>query len=235
MGIREDNLSEDSETLIFAIPGTGASASVLIISDISDLSEEEIANIEDTSTNELTDNPPIVPTTGIVVTDRSGGIISIPIDSTGDPYTEPPNVFITGEGYGAQGEVLLNTEGYAVEIRVVNPGFGYKINKPATAELECIIDSFTMVRPGQEYTSPPKVFVDGDDKVAEALINSKGQIFSIQIKNRSITFDGYPEIKILGGGGYGAKFVPSFACLSPAARVKVGSAKIGTGSYIDCP
>ena len=235
VGIREDNLSEDAETLIFAIPGTGASASVLIISNIDDLSEEEIALIEDASTNELTDNPPIVPTTGIVVTDRSGGIISIPIDSTGDPYTEPPNVFITGEGYGAQGEVLLNTEGYAVEIRVVNPGFGYKINKPATAELECIIDSFTMVRPGQEYTSPPKVFVDGDDKVAEALINSKGQIYSIQIKNRSVVFDGYPEIKILGGGGYGAKFVPSFACLSPAARVKVGSAKIGTGSYIDCP
>ena len=235
VGIREDSVNEDSEKLIFAIPGTGASASVLIISDIDDLSEEEIASIEDKSTNEMTDNPPIIPTTGTIVTDRSGGIISIPIDSTGDPYTEPPNVFITGEGYGAQGEVLLNTEGYAVEIRVVNPGFGYKINKPVNAGLECIIDSFTMVRPGQGYTSPPKVFVDGDDKVAEALINSKGQIYSVQIKNRSATFDEYPEVKILGGGGYGAKFVPSFSCLSPTARVKVGSAKIGTGSYIDCP
>ena len=235
VGIREDNLSEDAETLIFAIPGTGASASVLILSNIDDLSEEEIANIEDKSTNEITDNPPIGPTTGIVITDRGGGIISIPIDSPGDPYTEPPNVFITGEGYGAQGEVLLNTEGYAVEIRVVNPGFGYKINKPVNAGLECIIDSFTMVRPGQGYTSPPKVFVDGDDKVAEALINSKGQIYSVQIKNRSATFDEYPEVKILGGGGYGAKFVPSFSCLSPTARVKVGSAKVGTGSYIDCP
>ena len=79
------------------------------------------------------------------------------------------------------------------------------------------------------------MFVDGDDTVAEALINNKGQIYSIQIKNRSLTFDGYPEIKILGGGGYGAKFVPSFACLEPAVRVKIGSAKIGTGSYIDCP
>ena len=235
VGINKDNVVEDSETLVFSIPGTGASASVLILSDLTNLSEEEINAIEDISTNEIVDNPPILPTTGMVITDRGGGIISIPIDSTGDPYTEPPKVFITGEGYGASGEVLLDTDGYAVEIRVVSPGFGYKINKPVNAGLECIIDSFTMVRPGQGYTSPPKVFVDGDDKVAEALINNKGQIYSVQIKNRSATFDEYPEVKILGGGGYGAKFVPSFSCLSPAARVKVGSAKIGTGSYIDCP
>ena len=235
VGIRKDDVVEDSETLVFAIPGTGASASVLISSDIADLTEEEIDAIENISTNELVDNPPKLPETGVIVTDRAGGIISIPVDNPGDSYTEPPAVFITGEGYGAQGEALLDTNGFVREIRVTDPGFGYKINKPINAELECIIDSFTMLRPGQEYTSAPKVFVDGDDSVAEALINSKGQIFSIQIKNRSITFDGYPEIKILGGGGYGAKFIPSFSCLSPAARVKVGSAKIGTGSYIDCP
>ena len=235
VGINKDGTLEDEETLIFSIPGTGASASVLILSDLTDLSDEEITRLEDISTNKLVDNPPIIPTSGTIVTDRSGGIISIPIDSSGDPYTEPPAVFITGEGYGASGEVLLDTEGYAREIRIVDPGFGYKINKPVTAELECIIDSFTMVRPGQGYTSEPKVFVDGDDRVAEAVINTKGQIISVRIKNRSVVFDGYPEIKILGGGGYGAKFVPSFACLSPTARVKVGSAKIGTGSYIDCP
>ena len=48
-------------------------------------------------------------------------------------------------------------------------------------------------------------------------------------------FSDYPEVKILGGGGYGAKFLPSLACLDPAERVRIGSAKIGTGSYIDCP
>jgi len=235
VGIRKDDVVEDSETLIFSIPGTGASVSVLITSDIADLTEEEISRIEDLSTNDLVDNSPVLPTTGVVVTDKGGGIINIPIDSTGTPYKEPPKVFITGEGYGASGEVLLDPEGYATEIRIVNPGVGYKINKPATAELECIIDSFTMVRPGQGYTSTPKIFVDGDDKVADAVINTRGQITSVRIKNRSVVFDGYPEIKILGGGGYGAKFVPSFSCLSPAARVKIGSAKIGTGTYIDCP
>ena len=235
IGINDDGVSEDAETLIFAIPGTGASASVLIISDIDDLSEEEIRRLEDVSEEDIIDQPPVLPTPGTIVTNKSGGIISIPINTTGDPYTEPPAVFITGEGYGAQGEVLLDKKGFATEIRVVDPGFGYKINKPSTAKLECIIDSFTMVRPGQGYTSAPKVFVAGDDQVADAVINSKGQIISVRIKNRSITFDDYPEIKILGGGGYGAKFVPSFSCLSPTARVKVGSAKIGTGSYIDCP
>ena len=235
VGIRKDDVDEDGETLVFAIPGTGASTSVLIISNIADLSEEEIRQLEDTSSQDLKDNPPIIPTTGTVITDKTGGIVSIPVNTPGDPYTEPPAVFITGEGYGAQGEALLDKDGYVTEIRVTDPGFGYKINKSTTAKLECLIDAFTMIRPGQGYTSPPKVFVDGDDTVAEALINNKGQIYSIQIKNRSLIFDEYPEIKILGGGGYGAKFIPSFACLEPAVRVKIGSAKIGTGSYIDCP
>ena len=31
------------------------------------------------------------------------------------------------------------------------------------------------------------------------------------------------------------KFIPSFVCLDPDARVEIGSAKVGTGSYIDCP
>ena len=55
------------------------------------------------------------------------------------------------------------------------------------------------------------------------------------IKNRELTFDRYPEILILGGGGYGAKAIPAFSCLDPVARVAVGSAKVGTGSYVDCP
>ena len=50
-----------------------------------------------------------------------------------------------------------------------------------------------------------------------------------------MTFTSYPEVIINGGGGYGAKFIPSFACLDPDMRVKIGSAKVGTGSYIDCP
>ena len=235
VGINKDSTVESDETLIFSLPGTGASASVIIISDTSDLSAEEINELEDQSSNDIADFPPSLPTTGNPVTDKSGGIISIPILTSGDPYTEPPKVFITGEGYGASGEVLLDPDGFAKEIRIVDPGFGYKINVPSTEKVECIIDSFTMIRPGQEYTKEPTVFVNGDKNVAEAVINTNGQVVSVRIKDRTLTFESYPEIKILGGGGYGAKFIPSFSCLSPEARVKVGSAKVGTGSYIDCP
>ena len=91
-----------------------------------------------------------------------------------------------------------------------------------------------MLSPGREYTSEPTVYINGDPNVADAVIEG-GKVISVRIKNRSIVFDRYPQVKILGGGGYGARFIPSFACLDPEARVTVGSAKIGTGKYIDCP
>ena len=233
VGIKEDNVIEDEETLTFAISGTGASTSVIITSNLDGLSEEEISNLEDLSSDDLVDFEPKLPTIGTVITDNSGGIIDIPVDTPGTRYTEPPTVFITGEGYGADAEALLDTNGFVTEIRVTDPGFGYKINEPTTKE--CIIDAFTMIRPGRDYTSAPTVYINGRNDVAEAVINTKGQITSIRIKDRSSTFTSYPEVKILGGGGYGAKFIPAFKCLDPAARVKIGSAKIGTGSYIDCP
>ena len=235
VGIKKDDVIEDTETLTFAIPGTGASASVLIESDITGLSDEDIAKLEDLSSEISIPESLRLPTTGTIVTDNSGGIISIPINSSGDPYSEPPAVFITGKGYGASGEVLLDNKGFAKEIRIVNPGFGYKINVPAQAGKECIIDSFTMIRPGREYTSAPTVFVNGSKDIADAVINTDGQVISVRIRDRSTTFTEYPIIKILGGGGYGAKFIPSFVCLDPDTRVKIGSAKVGTGSYIDCP
>ena len=235
VGIREDSVSEDEETLIFAIGGTGASTSVIIISNLDGLSEEEISNLEDLSSEDVDDNSSKIPTVGNIITDKGGGIISIDVDNPGTKYTEPPTVFITGEGYGADAEALLDPQGFVTEIRVTDPGFGYKINVPTNAQKECIIDAFTMIRPGRGYTNTPTVYLNGRTDVAEAVINTKGQIVSVRIKNRTITYDSYPEIKILGGGGYGAKFIPSFACLDPDVRVKIGSAKIGTGSYIDCP
>ena len=129
---------------------------------------------------------------------------------------------------------MLNADGLLTEIRITDPGLGYKLNTPATSKTECIIDSFTMLNPGREYTSQPTVYINGDPDIAEALVED-GKVVSVRIKNRSVIFDRYPKVIILGGGGYAAKFIPSFACLDPEARVKVGSAKIGTGKYIDCP
>ena len=95
----------------------------------------------------------------------------------------------------------------------------------------CIRDR---IRPGRDYKTPPTVYLNGDPTIAEAVVEN-GQVISVRIKNREVTFDRYPEVLILGGGGYGATFLPSFSCLEPAARVELGSAKVGTGSYIDCP
>jgi len=174
------------------------------------------------------------PTAGSPITDPGGGIIQVPIENPGTAYTEPPSVLITGQGYGAVGIALLDKNSQVSEIRVTNPGFGYKLNAPQTEQKRCIIDSFTMLTPGTGYTSAPKVYVNGDLDVAEAVVRD-GMVVSVRIKNRELTFDDYPRVQIIGGGGYGARWIPSFNCLSTEALVKVGSAKIGTGSYIDCP
>ena len=235
VGINEDNNIENSENLIFAIPGTAAQATVIILSDTESFNKEDQYAADDSSS----DVPPFVetelPIAGSPITDPGGGIIDIPIENTGDPYQEAPAVFVTGYGHGAAAIALLDSNGYLSEVRVTSPGFGYKLNTPENAEKECIIDSFTMLRPGKEYTSVPTVYVNGDPAIAEALINSKGQVISVRTRNREMVFTSYPEVLIVGGGGYAAKFIPSFICLDPDARVDLGSAKIGTGSYIDCP
>ena len=236
IGIKVDaDLSEDEETLIFAISGTGAQATVVISSDLVGLSDEDKLNFQNLGENDDGDAINQLPETGEIITDGDGGILEIPIIKSGTRFIERPAVFITGEGYGATGEVLLDNDGFAKEIRIANPGSGYKLNRSFSAGKECIIDSFTMISPGQRYKSTPTVYINKSKDVAEAEINTDGQVISIRIKDRTITFDEYPEVIISGGGGLGAKFIPSFTCLDPDARVKIGSAKVGTGSYIDCP
>ena len=236
IGIKVDaDLTEQDETLIFAIPGTGAQASVVISGDLSGLSDEDKNTIQDLSEEDTGDTINRLPEAGDIITNGDGGVIEIPIKDSGTRFIERPAVFITGEGYGATGEVLLDNDGFAKEIRITDPGFGYKKNTPTTANKECIIDSFTMISPGKGYTSVPTVFINKSKDVAEAQINPDGQVIAIRIKDRTITFEEYPEVIISGGGGLGAKFIPSFVCLDPDARVELGSAKVGTGSYIDCP
>ena len=230
VGIKEDTDLEAEETFVFAIPGTGAQASVIISSELTSLSDQDLSENDTTgsSTNRL-------PIAGEIITNDNGGVLEIPIQNSGDSFIERPAVFITGNGYGATGEMLLDNDGFAREVRITNPGFGYKINTPSTASKECIIDSFTMISPGRGYTSVPTVFVGKSRDIAEAQINTDGQVIAVRIKDRTVTFEEYPEIIISGGGGVGARFIPSFVCLDPDERVRVGSAKVGTGSYIDCP
>ena len=233
VGIEEDNEIEDVETLTFSITGTGASTDVLITVD-----DQNIGDLDDG----LGDTPETVfeefrsPTTKPPITDDTGGIIEIPIDDPGDAWAEPPVVFVGGEGSGATAVGLLDGNGFLTEIRVQSPGFGYKLNRSSDNDVRCIIDSFTILRPGIGYTSVPDMYVNGELGIAEAVIDpDTGFVIGARILNRELTFEKFPAIDIVGGGGYGAKLLPSLACLDTDALSTIGSTKIGTGKYIDCP
>tara|TARA_Y100000385_G_scaffold249161_1_gene270339 strand:+ start:938 stop:3832 length:2895 start_codon:yes stop_codon:yes gene_type:complete len=238
IGISEDSLDdEEEELIIFTVNGTGATTNVIVLP-----LEEKINNDppEDDGLGDTTETttdefiiPEVIPET--IITDDNGGIIEIPISQPGDPWAEPPYVFIGGEGIGAVATPLLDQDGFITEIRVKAPGYGYKLNLANESGVRCIIDAFTIIRPGIGYTSEPDMYINGQLGVAEAVINENGFVVGARILDRQLTFEKFPEIVIVGGGGYGAKLLPSFRCLDTEALTTVGSTKIGTGRYIDCP
>ena len=233
VGISEDGVIEDEETLTFTIAGTGASVDVLIITaddqGIGDF-DEGVGEVPETVFEEFR-----TPVAKPPITDENGGIIEIPVDDPGDPWAEPPIVFIGGEGNGATATALLDGNGFLTEIRVQSPGYGYKLNRASDNDVRCIIDAFTILSPGIGYTSVPDMYVNGELGIAEAVINDDGFVIGARILNRELTFDRFPAIDIVGGGGYGARLLPSLACLDTNALSTIGATKIGTGQYIDCP
>ena len=232
VGIEEDSKVEDVETLTFTIARTGASVDVLITTDdnqtIDDL-DDGVGDTPETVFEEFQS-----PIAKLPITDDNGGIIEIPVDNPGDPWVEPPIVFVGGEGVGATATALLDEGGFVTEIRVQSPGYGYKLNRASDNNVRCIIDAFTILRPGIGYETVPDMYVNGELGIAEAVIDN-GFVVGARILNREITFEKFPAIDIVGGGGYGAKLLPSLACLDTEALSTVGATKIGTGKYIDCP
>ena len=231
VGIEEDAEIEIAETMTFTLSGKGVAKNVVIASQ-KNIDDFDLGVGEDDDSVIIID--PEEPEAGSPITDPIGGIIEIPVTKPGGPYVIPPYVLIGGEGYGATAEALLDNGGFVTEIRVTTPGIGYKLNKPENAGVRCIIDSFTLIRPGQGYTSAPTVWIDGRNDVAEAIVEN-GRVVSVRILDRETTFSEYPEVLIIGGGGIGAKWIPSFACLDTPTLAAVGSTKIGTGRYVDCP
>ena len=234
VGISDDKEIEDEETLTFTLNGNGASVDVLIITDTDQsISDSDEGVGDDTSTVYETFRPPTVNTIN-VITDNNGGIIEIPVDDTGDAWAEPPTVFIAGEGIGATATGLLDNNGFLTEIRVKSPGFGYKKNLASDNDVRCIIDAFSILSPGRGYTSAPTILVDGEEGRAEAIVKN-GLLVQVRVLDRVTTYTEFPPITIRGGGGSGARLMPSLACLDTEALSKVGSTKIGTGRYVDCP
>lgn len=224
INIADDRVSEGDEIVTFLINGTGAFTDIMI--------QDE----------NVTDDPIIVnpkkpcfdkPVAGKPITDSNGAIISIPIIEQGCPYVFPPKVIITGPGYGASGIPLLDATGKVSEIRVTRTGRGYNLNQDP--ELRCVIDSYTIISPGQGYTSTPDVYVDGVAGRAFAVIDERGYVISVQPTDRTSTWNEIPRVRIIGGGGAGARVLPSISCLDNKTYEDQGYAKIGTGKYIDCP
>ena len=233
VGIAEDSTVEDVETLTFSINGTNASVDVLITVDDVDVEDGGIGDSPETVYEEFK-----VPTirSENIITDENGGIIEIPVDNPGGAWAEAPYVFIGGNGTGATGVGLLDKNGFLTEIRIHSSGFGYKKNLAKDRNVRCIIDSFTILKTGSGYTSPPDLYVNGQLGVAEAIIDvDNGFVIGARVLNRQITFEKFPTIQIVGGGGFGARMLPSLACLDTNALATVGATKIGTGRYVDCP
>ena len=227
IGINEDTTVEEIEQVTFLISGTGASASVLIL----DNSPAEKQKLEPDNKKPCFDKP----IAGKPITDDNGSIISIPVVDSGCPYVFPPKVIITGPGFGATAIALLDANNKVSEIRVTRAGKGYNINNPDDAGLRCVIDSYTIIKPGTGYTSAPEVYVDGVAGRAEAVIDDRGYVISVRPTDRTSTWKEIPQIRIIGGGGAGARVIPSVVCLDNKEYENQGYAKIGTGRYVDCP
>lgn len=239
VGIEEDGVVEEEEVLRFTLNATGAAVDVLIVTSDDGTGQDDVSKFDkgEGETPENTYETFKIPTVNPekIITDENGGIIEIPIDDPGDPWEEPPYIFIGGEGIGATGTALLDQNGFITEIRIKSPGYGYKLNLATDAGVRCIADSFTVLSPGIGYTSQPDMYIDGELGIAEAVINDDGFVIGARVLDRQRTFDSFPDIKIVGGGGYGARLLPSLACLDTEALTTIGATKIGTGRYVDCP
>lgn len=227
VGINLDLLIESDEAMTFVIDATGASSQVTILSADKEKPEDPPEDVKDPCIN-----PPVA---GAPITDERGAIISIPILGVGCPYSEPPKVIITGRGFGSSAIALLDDQGRVSEVRVTRVGRGYIKNTADTAKLACVIDSYTLINPGRGYESEPAVYINGELGVAQAKINEDGYVYSVEVLDRTKTFKEIPSILIQGGGGFGARVLPSLNCLDIVELERTGYAKIGTGKYIDCP
>ena len=226
VGIADDIEVEEPETLTFSITGTGASADIVIL-------DNDSLDLDPTPDKKAPCYTK--PTAGQPITDSNGSIISIPIVDTGCPYIFPPKVIITGPGYGASAIALTDPNGRVTELRVTRSGVGYNLNQPEDKALRCVIDSFTIIKPGTGYTEEPDVYINGVAGRARAIIDERGYVISVQPTDRTTTYTEIPQIKIIGGGGLGARILPSVVCLDNIEYENQGYAKIGTGRYVDCP
>lgn len=197
----------------------------------------QLVNPVTTSSSTPAPLPPVTPVLCNVVVDASGAILSIGICNPGTPYATKPIINIAGEGIGASAVPVLDKDGYLKKVKILRPGRGYLPNINVVNTNNCVIDDWVIIRPGLGYTSEPTIYVNGETDVARAKISTEGYITSIEVINKTKTYSAFPQIDIIGGGGVGAKAIPSLGCLDAETYKEYVSnvAPSGVDSVIDCP
>jgi hypothetical protein len=174
------------------------------------------------------------PTIGTPEVCDDGRIMFIPIVDGGDKYIVPPIVKASGAGFGFSGTANLDANGHLTSITINQSGFGYK---PSRNNNNCVIDNFVITNPGVGYYATPTVYVNGQSGVANAIINSNGQLTEIQIVKNTQVYNCTPKVEIYGGNGLGAAATPVMVCRNDENHQNFiqAVAPYGTASVIDCP
>ena len=228
LGIEDDSTVEGIENATIILANKGVSTAFSITEAGGE--EDEVIDTEDEDVFVIKK-----PVASDPITDEGGAIVEIPIKVPGGPYQTAPQIIITGDGYGSGAVALLDDKGFVTEVRVTRQGINYVPNTAEENNLQCVIDSFTLLSPGSGYTEPPVVLINGEKDIAEAIIDQRGFVVSIRTLDRSKRYTDMPTVTLLGGGGGGARFLPNMVCLDSNELERRGYAKIGTGSYVDCP
>ena len=186
------------------------------------------------------DDDPLPPSTPVPV-DKGGGVITVPIPPGLPKYKKPPFIPITGPGTGAVAKAELDDDGNLIDIVIKSKGIGYT---PSVDYEECaILTNIIITNVGGYYEFSPTVYVNNDPTIAVAAIED-GRLAEIRITNpKDIVYDSLPEIRIMGGSGFGGSAQPVLTFV-PCPEVpdrylnvvnKYNESKLGTVFVVDCP
>jgi len=138
---------------------------------------------------------------GIIGEDKykTGSIISVKVTNPGSGYTFPPFVEVVdscNQGYGAIARAIVKN-GQVDTIYVVSEGENY----PADKEIPYVVDSVTVIDPGQDFEDGDTV-VDDQGNEYDVLIQSGAIIKVTPINSRDVT--NIPVLEVISKNGSGA-------------------------------
>lgn len=138
---------------------------------------------------------------GIIGEDKykTGSLISVKVTNPGSGYTFPPFVEVVdscNQGYGAIARAIVKN-GQVDTIYVVSEGENY----PADEEIPYVVESVTVIDPGQDFEDGDTV-VDDQGNEYDVLIQSGAIIKVTPINSRDVT--NIPVLEVISKNGSGA-------------------------------